>query len=291
MFAPDEHTCLHQYAWTRDKLVMITLADVASRVDIVTPGTWAREPVSGLGASTTVIVAADDTGDEIFLDSSGFLTPSTLLHGAVGGPLEAIKASPSFFDAAGMSVSQYFATSDDGTAVPYFVGAGGFIRSDLAGRLWRIRGCTDAWLRGSAGPAVVVPRRNLRAGQYPWWRRIRPDLAHASHARGRHKVAEDFAAVAGDLVDRGITTPAQLGAQGGSNGGLLMGIWLTKYPELFGGFGVPGTPAGHAAVPPAAGWSVLGGGVRRPGQPGRLGIHRRILRIRTSVPIGIIRRC
>ena len=51
---------------------------------------------------------------------------------------------------------------------------------------------------------------------------------------GRHKVAEDFAAVAADLVNRGITTVAQLGAQGGSNGGLLMGIMLTQYPERFG---------------------------------------------------------
>jgi len=51
---------------------------------------------------------------------------------------------------------------------------------------------------------------------------------------GRHKVAEDFAAVATDLVERGITAVEQLGAQGGSNGGLLMGIMLTKYPERFG---------------------------------------------------------
>jgi prolyl oligopeptidase len=51
---------------------------------------------------------------------------------------------------------------------------------------------------------------------------------------GRHLVDEDFAAVAQDLVRRGITTVEQLGAMGGSNGGLLMGIMLTKYPELFG---------------------------------------------------------
>ena len=51
---------------------------------------------------------------------------------------------------------------------------------------------------------------------------------------GRHLVSEDFAAVASDLVERGITTVDQLGAQGGSNGGLLMGIMLTQYPELFG---------------------------------------------------------
>src|ERR1700751_2077235 len=51
---------------------------------------------------------------------------------------------------------------------------------------------------------------------------------------GRHKVAEDFAAVATDLVSRGITTVGQLGARGGSNGGRLMGIMLTQYPEKFG---------------------------------------------------------
>ena len=40
--------------------------------------------------------------------------------------------------------------------------------------------------------------------------------------------------MARDAVARGITTPAQLGITGGSNGGLLMGVMLTRYPELFG---------------------------------------------------------
>ena len=73
------------------------------------------------GTDSTVIAAADDTGDEIFLDSSGFLTPSRLLHGVAGGTLTEIKRAPSFFDAADLEVAQHFATSDDGTAVPYFV--------------------------------------------------------------------------------------------------------------------------------------------------------------------------
>ena len=255
VFEPDDHTCLHQYAWTRDRLVMVTLADVASRVEIVTPGSWTREPVADLpgrsapalrtdlpGRSapalrTTVIVAADDQGDEIFLDTSGFLTPSTLLHGVAGGDLTAIKQAPSFFDAAGLEVRQHFATSDDGTRVPYFVvgrrgsdepgptllsGYGGFEVAQtpgyagVLGRLWLSRG----------GTYVLA---NIRGGgEYgPGW--------HTQAQRaGRHKVAEDFAAVARDLVEHGVTTPALLGAQGGSNGGLLMGIMLTKYPELFG---------------------------------------------------------
>jgi len=238
IFEPDEHTCLHQYAWTRDRLLLVTLADVASRVEIVSPGTWRREPISGIPPATnTVIVAADDTGDEFFLDSSGFDTPSRLLRGTDAGPLEQIKSAPAFFDAETLDVRQYFATSEDGTSIPYFVvrsrdasgpgptllgGYGGFETSltpgysGVLGRLWLARGGTYAMA-------------NIRGGgEYgPGW--------HTQAMReGRHKVAEDFAAVADDLVNRGITTVEQLGAQGGSNGGLLMGIMLTKYPEKFG---------------------------------------------------------
>ena len=238
VFTPDPHTSLHHYAWTRDRLVVVTLADVASRVEVVTPGTWTSEPVAGLPANTnTAIVAVDHLGDEIFLDSSGFDTPSRLLYGTVGGTLDEIKRAPSFFDAADLSVNQYFATSDDGTAIPYFVvahrhaqspgptllgGYGGFEVArtpgydGVLGRLWLSRG----------GTYVLA---NIRGGgEYgPTW--------HTQAMReGRHLVAEDFAAVARDLVARGITTVEQLGAQGGSNGGLLMGIMLTQYPELFG---------------------------------------------------------
>ncbi len=187
--------------------------------------------------TNTVIVTADDLGDEIFLDSSGFDTPSRLLYGTAEGDLTEIKRAPSFFDAADLVVTQHFARSDDGTAIPYFVvghrhvqapgptllgGYGGFEVArtpgydGVLGRLWLSRG----------GTYVLA---NIRGGgEYgPTW--------HTQAMReGRHLVAEDFAAVARDLVANGITTVEQLAAQGGSNGGLLMGIMLTKYPQLFG---------------------------------------------------------
>ncbi|WP_156746329.1 prolyl oligopeptidase family protein, partial [Mycobacterium sp. 1423905.2] len=238
VFEPDEHTSLNHYAWTRDRLLMVTLADVASRVEVVTPGSWQREPLPGLpAAANTVIVAADDTGDEFFLDSSGFDAPSRLMRGSAAGELTLIKSAPAFFDPETVSVAQHFVASADGTAIPYFVvrpagadgpgptllyGYGGFETSNtpsysgVLGRLWVSRG----------GTYVLA---NIRGGgEYgPNW--------HTQAMReGRHKVAEDFVAVADDLVSRGITTVAQLGAQGGSNGGLLMGIMLTKYPERFG---------------------------------------------------------
>lgn len=238
VFEPDEHTSLNHYAWTRDKLILVTLADVVSHVEVFTPGPWQHSPVPGVPDNTnTVIATVDHLGDEIFLDSSGFDTPSRLLYGTASGEVVEIKRAPSFFDAADLVVAQHFATSEDGTAIPYFVvghrhnqspgptllgGYGGFEVSrtpgydGVLGRLWLTRG----------GTYVLA---NIRGGgEYgPKW--------HTQAMReGRHLVAEDFAAVAKDLVSRGITTVDQLGAQGGSNGGLLMGVMLTQYPELFG---------------------------------------------------------
>jgi prolyl oligopeptidase len=145
-----------------------------------------------------------------------------------------LKRQPAFFDADGMTVRQFFATSADGTRVPYFVvggdndgptlltGYGGFDvpmtpgYSGVAGRGWLARG----------GTHVLA---NIRGGgEYgPAWHR-------AALRENRPRAYEDFAAVATDLVTRGITKPGRLGIRGGSNGGLLMGVMLTRYPELFG---------------------------------------------------------
>ena len=88
--------------------------------------------------------------------------------------------------------------------------------SGIIGRGWLARG----------GTYVVA---NIRGGgEYgPTWH----TSALGEH---RHRAYEDFAAVARDLVERGITTASQLAIHGGSNGGLLMGVMLTRYPELFG---------------------------------------------------------
>jgi prolyl oligopeptidase len=45
---------------------------------------------------------------------------------------------------------------------------------------------------------------------------------------------DDFAAVAADLVRRGVTQPQRIAAEGGSNGGILITNMLTRYPERFG---------------------------------------------------------
>ncbi|KZF08214.1 prolyl oligopeptidase family serine peptidase [Rhodococcus sp. EPR-147] len=241
LFAPDAHTSLHQYAWTENHLLLVTLQDVRTKLHVLTPGAneWDVSTIDGLSDLTSTAIVgtdAEENGDEYFLSSSGYLTPATLLVGTVGGELEVLKQAPAFFDADGLTVEQFFARSDDGTDIPYFVvrradsgpgptllyGYGGFEISMTPG----YSGATGrAWLE-RGGTYVVA---NIRGGgEYgPSW--------HTQVLRaGRHLVHEDFAAVARDLVTRGITTTEQLAAQGGSNGGLLMGIMVTKYPELFG---------------------------------------------------------
>jgi prolyl oligopeptidase len=240
LFEPDEHTSLSYHAWTGNHLILAMLQDVRRRLAVLTPadGPWPRAELPGVPefAHADLVDTDPYDSDEYMLESTGFTEPGTLRYGHIGGPAETLKQAPAFFDATGMTVRQFFATSQDGTAVPYFVvgpagagagpvlltGYGGFeisltpSYSGIIGRGWLARG----------GTYVVA---NLRGGgEYgPQW--------HLSAIKeNRHLVYEDFAAVAADLVTRGITTRDRLGIEGGSNGGLLMGVMLTRYPELFG---------------------------------------------------------
>jgi prolyl oligopeptidase len=246
LFEPDAHTSLSYHAWTRNHLILNMLHDVRSQLAVLTPaggseGGWGGGRGAALAgvpdfAHTDIADTDPYDSDEYMLVATGFTEPDTLLYGQVGGETETLKRAPAFFDAAGMSVRQFFATSADGTAVPYFVvgpdhpgpgptlltGYGGFeisltpSYSGIIGRGWLARG----------GTYVVA---NLRGGgEYgPQW--------HLSAIKEhRHLVYEDFAAVATDLVTRGIATRNLLGIEGASNGGLLMGVMLTRYPQLFG---------------------------------------------------------
>ncbi|WP_229405184.1 prolyl oligopeptidase family protein [Micromonospora sp. NBRC 110038] len=261
LFTPDERTALSYHGWTRGHLILATLADVRSRLEVLTPGAvgaagsaagasdsavgasgsagaWRREPLAGVPEfeHTRLVDTDPDVGDAYLLASEGFRQPATLRLGQVGGPVETLKRAPAFFDASRLTERQHFATSADGTRVPYFLvgdpdaaggptlltGYGGFEvpelphYSGIVGRGWLARG----------GSYVVA---NIRGGgEYgPAWHR-------AALRENRPRAYEDFAAVAADLVARGITTPARLGMEGGSNGGLLAGVMLTRYPELFG---------------------------------------------------------
>jgi prolyl oligopeptidase len=60
-----------------------------------------------------------------------------------------------------------------------------------------------------------------------------PSWHQAGLLKNRHKVYEDFEAVAEDLIARNITSSRHLGIRGGSNGGLLVGAAVTRRPDLY----------------------------------------------------------
>ncbi|NOJ60516.1 prolyl oligopeptidase family serine peptidase [Arthrobacter sp. 260] len=258
LFQPDATTSLQSWSWTRDYLLINLLNDVSSEIRVLKPAdNWRSEILDACPPLHSVDAYAvddedDDAGNDYWLVISGFLTPSTLLRGTIGGKHAPVKSTPSFFDDDRFTVEQHFAVSKDGTRVPYFqVGAkdlvldgenptllsgyGGFENamvpaySGVIGRGWLER-TTDG---GRHGVYVLA---NIRGGgEYgPAWHQA------ALHAN-RHRAYEDFAAIAMDLVSRGVTRPELLGCTGRSNGGLLVGNMLTHYPHLFGAIscGVP----------------------------------------------------
>lgn len=244
LFQPTDTTALDGYSWTRHHLILNVMDNVVNKLEVLTPGdgAWKRAPLGGAPALSTITAGGvdEDTSDDYFLTVSGFLQPTTLYYGTLEqGDAQAIKHSPSFFDTSKYAVSQHFATSKDGTRVPYFeiapknlkadgknptlqYGYGGFevsLQPAYSGSVGR------AWLE-QGGVYVIA---NIRGGgEYgPRWHK-------AALKADRLRAYEDFAAVSQDLFQRNITSPQHLGAMGGSNGGLLMGNMLTLYPQLYG---------------------------------------------------------
>jgi prolyl oligopeptidase len=175
----------------------------------------------------------------MFFTSEGFLNPTTLWWAdAATAKAAAIRALPARFEAATHTVEQNWATSRDGTKIPYFLvrpkkmktdgstptilyGYGGFQISKPPayipemGKLWLERG----------GAFVIA---NIRGGGEfgPAW--------HQSALReNRQRAFDDFAAVAEDLIARKVTSPRRLGIYGRSNGGVLTTVSMTQRPDLF----------------------------------------------------------
>ncbi len=229
-------------ATTRDYVIVNLIDDVVSRLMRFSKvdGEWIGETVETDGPGTIALASASHDSNIFFFTYEGFLTPDTLYAADNGGEtVQPVKSLPAYFDTEGMAVAQHFATSADGTRVPYFLvtpegfeadgstpvliyGYGGFevsrkpAYSATVGHSWLERG----------GAYVVA---NIRGGgEYgPAWHQ-------AALKENRQRAYDDFIAVAEDLIARDVTRPQHLGIKGGSNGGLLTGVMLTQRPDLWG---------------------------------------------------------
>lgn len=245
LYTPDAKTAVADVLPARDVLYVSVLDTVKHKLITIQPGApqWLKRPVSLPATGSLTLVSAGEKSNLALIDHQSF-TSNNALYSVGQGATRVVTRAPARFDASRFGTAQYFATSKDGTKVPYFVvrakgqkgtvptymfAYGGFEISLLP---TYAKPLEQFWLED--GGAYVVA--NIRGGgEYG------PDWHQSALKDNRQRAYDDFHAVAEDLVKRGITTPRQLGIHGRSNGGLLMGVALTQRPELYGAIlvGVP----------------------------------------------------
>ena len=241
VFRPDENVSMENLGITKSNVLLSIYRDVTGAAFAFDwdGSSWTSKLLPFSMNGSVSIGSTHPKEDIAFISTEGFLNPDTLytFNTATGEKTKA-KSLPNWFDASNMVSEQFFVASKDGTQVPYFVirdkdialdgknptllyGYGGFeislnpSYSATRGKLWLQRG----------GVYVLA---NIRGGgEYgPKWHQ-------AGLKTQRQRIYDDFIAVAEDLIARDITSPQHLGIQGGSNGGLLMGVMLTQRPDLF----------------------------------------------------------
>ncbi len=185
------------------------------------------------------IISDQERLQSCFIRYEDFLTPATdYCYDLTTKKIKMTRQNPAYFDASNMIAHQYWATSLDGTAIPYFAvhektlsyngmnptilhGYGGFKTPELpryltpTGKFWLEKG-------------GVYLLANIRGGG-----EFGAQWHQAALKTNRHKSFEDFIAIAEDAIKRGITSPKYLGIRGSSNGGLLVAVAFTQRPELF----------------------------------------------------------
>ena len=243
LFEPSAEVTLDRFHTTRSGVLLNLLDQVRGRVVALQlrDYRWIRStlPVPEFGEARARPLNPAQS-DRFHVAVENFLQPTQLLGGVLGSDrLEALRALPAQFDASDLSISQQYAVSADGTRVPYFLVAGRDLKRD---------GSTPTLLYGYGGFEIALTPGYYAAAGAAWLERggafaianIRgggefgPKWHQAAVREHRPRAYEDFAAVATELVKQGITSPQRLGIQGGSNGGLLVGVQLTQYPELYG---------------------------------------------------------
>jgi prolyl oligopeptidase len=250
LFLPTDTGSLAGITTTREHVLLSQLDNVQGRLDewrLGADGQWALRRAAVPGPGTLSVSSwhdpmqpDDPLADAYTLTYGDLLQPETLYLAEAGHDRrEVLKRRRPQFEADGCRVEQCFATSADGTRIPYFlawprgaqadgrnptllVGYGGFelsLEPGYSGTVGR------GWL--AEGGVYVLA--NIRGGG-----EFGPRWHQAALREKRQNAFDDFCAVADDLIRRRVTRPSQLGIQGGSNGGLLVAAAMLQRPDLFG---------------------------------------------------------
>jgi prolyl oligopeptidase len=240
LFAPGPRQSVESVAITRDAILIAGYENVRGRLLRVTQegGAWRQTSIDLPPNGSIAFAGSSATESAAFVTYEDYVTPDSLYALERSATVaRRVRSLPPLFNAAHFVSEQFEAISRDGTRVPYFVvrprdlelngqaptllyAYGGFQVSfppaynAYAGKMWLERG----------GVYVLA---NIRGGG-----EFGPAWHQAGLKTNRQVIYDDFYAVQRDLVERGITSPRRLGIQGGSNGGLLMGVMLNQHPEM-----------------------------------------------------------
>jgi len=238
---PDEFSSVTAISSTKNKMIVNLLSNVSSELRSYDfdGEKWNFTKVDAPEFGTISVIAADEFTDQYFIQYANFLTPSTIfLADAKNGEVFAYKSLPAYFDSSKFEVHQYKSKSKDGTLVPYFVVGPKDMKLDgthptLVFAYGGYQVPMLPFYSGTFGTSWlenggVFVLANIRGGgEYgPKWHQ-------AGLKEKRQNVFDDFYSVAEDLIQRKITSPSHLGAMGGSNGGLLVGVAFTQRPDLY----------------------------------------------------------
>ena len=254
VMAPSRTQAIEEVAASDNVLWIKALDDVSGKLFQYArrpDGSWAGRDMGLPGNSTVQIVETAGKQDIAFVTVEGMLHPTTLMAVGQGAP-RPVQALPPQFDASQFTVTQRFATSKDGTRVPYFLVRRKTDREDPVPALIHAYGGfrnaqTPTYLTGQpyrSGPlglffvedggAFVLA--NIRGGgEYgpDWWR--------AALREKRQNSFDDLHAVAEDLVRTGVSAKGRIAISGRSNGGVLVGAARNQRPDLYGAV-ISGSP-------------------------------------------------
>ena len=245
LYTPDKTSTLSNVESGRDGVYAAIFENVVGTVHRFTrdkAGKWTDHKLELPGGGSTSVEATDDWGAEALFTYESYVKPPTLYATDGKSAPKAIKSQSPTFDAAEIAADQFWATSDDGTQVPYYLihrkdqkapaptilySYGGFELS-LFPIYWNDgHRPLAAWEWVNRGGALAIA--NIRGGA-----EFGPAWHEAALKEHRQRAFDDFAAVAKDMQMRGVTTPKQTGIVAASNGGVLTTVTMTQHPELIG---------------------------------------------------------
>ena len=238
---PGLRSTINGIATTRDYLLVNQLTDVQSELLRYhrAGGRWVMGKIDTPAMGAVGFGSTSPDHNRFFFSFNSFTRPVTLYLAEEDGDVTEVSSLPAQFDAENLVVEQHWATSADGTQIPYFLVRGTDIPMDGSNPTLQTAyggfqiSSTPSYLGATGKNWVeaggVYVRANIRGGGEfgpAWWK--------AALLENRQRAFDDFIAVSEDLIARGITSPQHLGIMGGSNGGLLVGTAMTQRPELYG---------------------------------------------------------